>query len=126
MFHRFSKVSNLHLNLPRSVIVPLWAKGVNDARYMMQTQTEHRLQHRRELLKTDITSHRRYFGFMEGPCKGSHSWDKPLTKYVSASNVWAKEKAGLHIIIKAKNTYAIPVLSLVGQLESPSDGVPGN
>jgi hypothetical protein len=121
IFQRFAKVSNLYLNLPKTVIIPLWPKGIKETKYKLQSQSEHSMEHRRLLLTVDIASHGRYLGFMEGPGKRDHSWDKPLIKYDKVSRIWAKERAGLHMSIKAHNVYAISVLSFVGQLENPSD-----
>ena len=64
IFQRFVKVSNLYLNLPRMVIIPLWPNGAQDIKYKLQSQAEHNQLHRRQLLAVDIASHGRYLGFM--------------------------------------------------------------
>ena len=63
----------------------------------------------------------KYLGFMVGPGKGHRSWDKPLRKFSARATLWGSQALGLHYGARAYNTFALPVLSFVFQLEDPPD-----
>lgn len=54
---------------------------------------------------------------MEGPGKGTHSWDKANDKYWDSVRSWSTVKKGLQLAIRAHNTYSSPILSFLSQLE---------
>ena len=60
-----------------------------------------------------------YLGFVVGPGCGDTSWDKPLRKYRDCAKWWGKAGVGLHYAAVAYSTYALPILSFVGQSCAP-------
>ena len=58
-------------------------------------------------------------GFMIGPGKASHSWDKALRKYLDRCNMWRHAPCGKQGHTRAYNTYAITTLLFLGQLKTP-------
>lgn len=110
-FRAFESVSNLSLNLSKTVVIPLWQADL------------HRLQAATASSPSEpqitwvLTG--KYLGFWIGPGKGRQSWEKPLAKFHSRLRDWQWSEMGLHAAIGTYNTYVLPVLLFVAQLEPP-------
>ena len=112
VFDEFAKLSGLHLNIGKCVIIPL---------------TTTPLQEVRERLANDIPEWRNmqvawsgtYLGFVIGPEKQDQSWHRATTKYQSRVAAWAKQGLGLQYDAMVYNTFAITTLAYIAQLEAP-------
>jgi hypothetical protein len=109
-FDEFALISGLHLNIPKTVVIPLWPTAPE----IVQTRMLEMLP---GWSNVDVASWSTYLGFATGPGKGSHSCDKPLLKYVDRLGTWPWPELGLQYAATAYNTYVASVLSFVGQLE---------
>jgi len=112
IFSEFANMSGLKLNLPKTVVIPLWPKGMDE----LQQQSNHG-----DFIwdSIKISDKGKYLGFSSGPGKGHSSWDAPLKKYSSRARKWHQIGAGTHTATIAYNTYAFTTLSFVAQLEDP-------
>ncbi len=110
VFRKFGDVSCLRLNLPKTVVVPLWP-GSPDA---IRRDIAERLPSWKEV---EVSSASRYLGFMTGPGKGDASWDKAMPKYKARATLWGSQALGLQHAAMTYNTFAVPVLSFLVQLE---------
>ena len=109
-FDEFARISNLGLNVKKTVVIPLWHEG-------------------REEIKAGIGSWApgwdnvmiefsgTYLGFRVGPGKGSTSWDKPLCKFHERINRWKNVGGGMQFATLAYNIFAVSVQSYIAQLE---------
>ena len=61
----------------------------------------------------------KYLGHFVGPGKSDLSWNKPLEKFKERVSMWKDQPLGLFWDARISNTFAIPVLSFVAQLEDP-------
>ena len=66
-----------------------------------------------------VCSSCKYLGFQMGPGKGDSSWHKPWQKYLGRLDMWHDQPLGLHWNARVYNTFAVPTLGYVGQLETP-------
>jgi hypothetical protein len=111
-FHEFGAISGMQLNLPKTIIIPLWPQPLQEIQ-------EHLTRVLPEWADVEIATASRYLGFMEGPGKRDKSWHKANQKFEERSSMWTGEGLGLQYSAMAYNMYAISVLSFLAQLEEP-------
>ena len=116
VFEEFGLISGLVLNIPKTVIIPLWPADIDKVR----AEVAHRLHAWREVA---VAGWGKYLGFATGPEKKSHSWDGALAKFLERIRAWDWSSLGLQFAATAYNTYAMSVLSYVAQLEQPPERV---
>ena len=116
MFNEFEAISGLALNLPKTVIIPLWPTPTDDVRQHMPTVSP-------PWADVQVASSGTYLGIVTGPGKGDSSWHKPNAKYVERVKMWGQQPIGLQYAAAAYGTFAASVYSFVGQIEHPPDWV---
>ena len=105
-------MSGLHLNLPKTVIIPLGDRTPEQvAQWLRDTDDPWQ--------NVTCAHHGPYLGFMVGPGKGTRSWTKPVAKALSRAAAWAWSALGLQFAAEAYNTFVLPTLTFVAQLEKP-------
>ena len=116
VFGEFGSISGLVLNLPKTVLIPLWPSTMEVVRAQMA----------RILPNWSAVSVARwalYLGFATGPEKMDHSWDRALNKFIQRISTWEWTSLGLQYAATAYNTYVMSVLAFVAQLENPPEQV---
>jgi hypothetical protein len=112
LFEEFAQISGLHLNMKKSVIIPL----------NLATEKTFRVRRNRTTPKwrdMPIRDHCKYLGFYVGPGKGSKSWEGPFKKFCDRLSLWGKMPLGLNWDARIYNMFLIPTLGYIAQLESP-------
>jgi len=110
IFEDFGCVSGLHLNFSKTQVVPLWIE-------------DHKVVQRKlgmihfKWYGAKVDSSAEYLGFRIGPGRGEGPWNKALSKYLQRAKEWGTVGLSLHYSVKIYNTYILPVLSFVAQLE---------
>ena len=117
IFDEFRKMSGLELNMPKTIVVPLWPKGAYDITNSVRDNPSDPWQN------IGIQEYSTYLGFCSGPGKGSRSWVTPLKKFENRIKHWGKQGLGSFFGTVAYNTFAHSALMFVGQLESPPSNV---
>ena len=103
--HReFAQISNLRLNLPKTVLIPLWP---HQPEQLKKTLLRDDMP---EWCAAEVASWSRYLGFAVGLGRGTHSWDKALPKFRSRVGMWSSQKLGMHYTAKVYNTFAFSSL----------------
>ena len=110
VYREFGLVSNLRLNLPKTVLVPLWP---TTAQRLKSTVLRDVFP---EWCSADVCTWSLYLGFAQGPGRASHTWDKPVAKYNARVGMWSGTALGMHYTAKVYNTFAFSTLSFVWQL----------
>ena len=113
IFADFGSMSNLHLNLNKTVITPLFPQP--------------ELAAVREALTRLIPSwsavqfayNARYLGFILGPGAGDQGWKHPTHKSLQRAQAWSDRQIGLHCTLTCYNVFALPVLTYIAQLLPP-------
>ena len=111
LFADFASISGLELNLPKTVVIPLWPEPLHSIRTVVSTELP-------EWNGVSIMDYGTYLGFAEGPGKGHHTWDKATRKYLDQAQLWGNQGTGLFCATAAYNTYVSTILAFVGQLEN--------
>ena len=109
IFKEFAEISALHLNIGKTVFIPLWP-------YQDET-------HIRRLLREDCPLWRnihidckgKLLGIFVGPGAADCSWDKPLKQFIRRVEHWAALHMGLHWNILSFNTFIVTTLEFVAQ-----------
>ena len=112
LFEEVSRVAGLGLNLPKCVLIPLWPIDMD----IVSIEFARRFPAWAAISVRDKGT---YLGFAVGPAAGDSSWDKPLRKFHDCAKWWGRSGVGLHYATVAYSTYALPILSFVGQLCAP-------
>ena len=104
IFGEFGRISGLHLNLPKTYVVPLWRTDLAEVQRQLSAQ-----QPGWESLQ--VTDHARYLGFELGPGRTHKAFEKPLAKYLDRAQWWGNTGCGLFLTTVAYTTYIASVLS---------------
>ena len=115
-FKEFGRISNLHLGMDKTIIIPLW--DFNKSGFLV---------HLRDCFPTwsraQIQPCGKYLGIMTGPWKATSSWGPALRKFVDRSLAWCRLPVGLFQGTRNYRTFVSSVLSFVQQIENVPDGV---
>ena len=113
LFREFAEVSGLQLNLAKTIVIPLGCETPDVRRERQAVLGD----------PWDVAAkwagHGKYLGFMIGPSRAEHSWDKPLAKYRCRVNEWKWSSLGLHLACRVYNMFVLPTLLFIAQLEEP-------
>jgi len=110
LFQQFAGISNLHLNIGKTICIPLWVGGLTEAKEVIQSKI-------RLWSQVGVADRGVYLGFVIGPGKGDHSWSKPLEKFKSRVARWSKVGGGKQFATISYNMFAVSTLLYVAQLE---------
>ena len=111
IFSEFALISNLHLNIKKTVCIPLWIGGIQHLKHNLAEQIP-------RWRGIEVASKGTYLGFVLGPGKGADSWRKPVAKYIDRVGRWANVGGGKQYAAMAYNIFALSTLLFVAQLEN--------
>lgn len=114
-FEAYRLVSNLALNMEKTVVIPLWEADIE------QLQGITRADPASPQIRWERAG--KYLGVFIGPGKGESSWAKPARKFQNRLEEWDWSALGLHAALSIYNTYVLSVLLFVAQLERPPASV---
>jgi len=110
LFSEFASISNLCLNISKTVCMPLWPKGADELKESLATFIP-------SWAQVKIDSKGSYLGFAVGPGSTNLSWVKPLEKFQTRVRQWSKLGKGMQFGAMAYNTFALSTLLFIAQLE---------
>jgi len=116
IFEDFGHVSGLHLNLPKTVIIPLGDSQPEEVQASLQSQGD-------PWAAIACAGWGMYLGFATGPAKANHSWDKATTSMMSRSLLWPWSSLGMQFAAYAYNIFVLSAALFVAQLEDPSPSI---
>ena len=117
VYREFAIFSGLRLNIPKTVVVPLWVSSLTSIRRTLIADMMP------EWSSADLSYSATYLGFSIGPARNCTLWSKTLDKYRDRTDLWRSTKVGLQYTIKTYNTFTLPVLSYLCQLAQPPQEV---
>ena len=109
-FLDFAKISGLHLNVEKTVVVPLSVYEETKIRNLIGSRAP-------DFGGVKIATSAKYLGLFVGPGKGILSWQEPLEKYLDRARTWGKQGIGMLLSLQAYQVYVSSVLQFVLQLE---------
>jgi hypothetical protein len=112
IFQDFGAISGMKLNLPKTVIIPLWPQDVSAIKNKILVVAP-------DWAAVEVAGSSIYLGFATGPRKGDSSWQKANLKFENRICLWGSQALGLQYAAMTYNIYAVPVLAYVAQLEEP-------
>jgi hypothetical protein len=112
-FLAFAKISGLHLNLPKTTLVPLWESTVEAVTHFLRDDYPC-------LARMTVSYAAKYLGIWMGPLGAAQSWMEPLAKYQKAVRRWSQGSWGLHLATLVYNVYVSSILGFVAQFHAPS------
>ena len=109
---QYSFISGLHINLPKTVLIPLGTFDLDPwhIEICRQFPVWHNIK---------MQHHATYFGFILGPSRGDLIYDKPLSKFAQRAKDWSAVSCGLALTTIACSVYILPVSLFAAQLDSP-------
>ena len=114
IFDHFGRISNLVLNLGKTILVPLWTADVEDARGFLQSACL------RRLLALTLATAAKYLGVQLGPTAFDVFWTEVENKFEARISRWAQPRLGFHLLVQAYNTMVASVTSFLLQFAPPS------
>ena len=115
IFSEFYLISGLSLNIPKTVVVPLFPTDLLEFRSLLARAVP-------EWGGIQVATAAKYLGIFVGPGKGRQSWEGPLAKYLQRASQWGALGLGLSMTLRAYAIYIATVLLFVAQFEEmPQD-----
>jgi len=115
IYKQFGLFSGLRVNVPKTVVVPLWASSLASIKSNLIADMMP------EWHAVDLSYSATYLGFGVGPGRDSSMWAKALDKYHKRIDLWSSTKIGLFYTARTYNTFSIPTLTFLGQLAEVPD-----
>ncbi len=109
-FLDFGCVAGLHLNMSKTVIVPLHRYNMGEVRTCIAHNAP-------DWGGVTVAGAAKYLGFYVGPDRGTLSWEDPLKKFLNRAKMWGKMGIGMLLTLQSYRVYISSVLQFVAQLE---------
>lgn len=93
-FLDFGRVARLHLNMSKTVVVPLCNYEENVVRECLVREAP-------DWGGVYIAGAAKYLGYFVGPAGESQPWSGPLSKYLERAKTWSKLGLGMLITLQA-------------------------
>jgi hypothetical protein len=116
IFDDIASAAGLHLNVAKCICIPLHLATDIDIAASLAAAVPGWANMR-------IQTHGAYLGFEIGPDKRHRSWSAALAKATQRVQQWDWGSLGLFWATQVWNTYVVPTLLFVAQLETPPDEV---
>ena len=114
IFADFGNMSNLRLNLNKTVFIPLFP-------HPDLATVQSRLTHTTPLWNAVQFSYSaRYLGFTLGPEADDKSWQEPTAKFLRRAQAWTDQQLGLYCTTTSYNVFALSVLTYIAQVLTPT------
>ena len=113
IFEEYRKISGLELNIPKTVVIPLW----NESLETIKGSVLHICPN---WGNAKIQRFGKHLGFWLGPEGRGKNWKDPFDKYKLRLASWSQLTAGMFYAITAHRAFCASVLCFVAQLEQPS------
>ena len=114
IFEEFASISCLRLNLPKTILVPLWPSTPTSVSRMLHDTHP-------EWNNVEVSYASRYLGFIIGPEACSRNWSKATEKFNSRCQVWRQLHLGLQYDARIYRTFCFSVLGFILQLVAPPE-----
>ena len=113
LFQQCGDISGMKLAVHKTVLIPLrpLRTPAQETATMQETYPA--------WARVNVTHTATHLGYFIGPGKSDTSWDKPLDKYRNRLTTWGALRAGTQYAIASYESYVLPVLSFISQLETP-------
>ena len=116
IFQVYAGFSNLHLNLSKTVVIPLFEADLEELKNEMTKSHP-------DCFNLQWAYHCKYLGIHIGPEGEKHAWKEALAKYRTRVNKFAGLALGANYNVKVYNSLAFSVLSFVSQFYRPPQEV---
>ncbi|CAK0844109.1 unnamed protein product [Prorocentrum cordatum] len=113
IFSEFASISGLELNLPKTVVIPLWEASSGDrAAGTISAMSDF-------WSGVAVQDSSTYLGFLEGPGKRGGSWSKASGQCLDRCTLWGSAPLGLQHSARTYDMFGMSVLGFLAQLEQP-------
>ena len=116
IFAELAVASRLTLNFPKCILMPLGAEEPEVFRPHLRDCCP-------QWAGMTVTDKGKYLGVILGPGRGQESWSGPLQKAWERVLAWEWGPLGLQYSARVWNTFILPVLTFVAQVEQPPPAV---
>ena len=112
IFKEFGSISNLNLNMHKTVLIPLWESSAALVKAWLRATLP-------DWAAVEVAWRARYLGFMIGPERGDKSWDKASRKFSERVASWSALHLGMYMNTQVYHSLCVSVFSFLWQLEDP-------
>ena len=116
IFQDLRDASHLALNTGKCIFIPLFEEAWDRIRSEITRVSP-------GFHGISIQDHGKYLGYFIGPGKGDKSWTAALNKAEKQVQAWDWAPLGLFYSASVWNTFIIPIMGFVAQLESPPSNI---
>ena len=116
IYQDFGKISNLQLNVKKTILVPLWESSQSSVRRWLQDDLP-------AWSGVGIEWSARCLGFDIGPCQNRKAWSRARSEFRKRVEAWSSLKLGMHLNSQVYRSFCLSVYSFLWQLEDPPEDV---
>ena len=99
VYNEFSRFSGLKVNIPKTVVIPLWLSNLNQIRRTLIADSMP------EWHLVALSYAAVYLGFAVGPHRNTTLWSKAVDKYEKRVDLWSSTQVGFMYAAKIYNTF---------------------
>lgn len=112
IFKDLQEAAQLSLNIGKCIFIPLFIESHAETRARIDAVAP-------AFREVAIQDHGKYLGYFVGPGKKDRAWNAALDKAEKQVLAWDWAPLGLYLAATVWNTFIIPLLGFVAQLEAP-------
>ena len=116
IFEDFGDISCLRLNLPKTVLIPLWPAVPRQLKRALYDDFP-------AWANVGISFSAKYLGFYLGPEAGSQGWEQAIGKYSKRCELWCSLRLGMQYDARVYRIFCFSVLGFLWQLEQCPNSV---
>ena len=114
VFAKFAIMSGLELNIPKTVVIPLFKDGVSIVQQHMANNPS-------SWNNIKIAGEGTYLGFKMGPERNTSVWKAPLAKFARRIEQWRHIHSGTYFATLAYKIFIASTLFFIAQLDDPPE-----
>ena len=111
LFREFAAISSLRLNMPKTVMIPLWRSTPDQVRRMVKDEHP-------SWKEVEVTYAARYLGVILGPDSVHKSWEKATDRFTQRCLQWCTLHLGIQYACRVYRTFCFSTLGFIAQLFS--------
>ena len=116
IFKDFARISNLRLNIDKTVMIPLWESTAEGVHRWLRSDFP-------QWAKIDVAWSACYLGVHVGPHRARKNWTKAIAKFQKTVEAWSSLSPGMSLNASIFRTFCSSVLSFLWQLDDVPEEV---
>ena len=112
LFQQFGRISNLKLNLPKTVIIPLWHTTIPNFQLFLRSDLP-------SWAAVTVAFAAKYLGYLVGPQSHKNGWSAAIAKFRARVRQWEEVCLGMQYDCRVYRVFMFSLFGFLAQLTVP-------